>query len=158
MKRQLKKLKFLEKKRLFIIASCLAIVLPGKCQNYLIQSITPDQEIFLEPSENWRYITDATTIKKIAAIAISYQHCLAEIEIRGEQASEFRAIINGYEAALDSAKATKNIVKEIEKLSNSLTKKAAIRAWFKNAWKTIVIAISAAIIAVETAFIIYTAQ
>lgn len=134
------------------------IALPCKSQTYLIQSINPDKQIVLEPSKNWRYITDATTIKKIAAIAVSYQHCLTEIEIRAEQASEFRAIINGYQAALDSAKATKNIVKEIENLSKSLTKKAAIRAWFKNAWKTIVIAVSAAIVAVETVFIIYTAQ
>jgi hypothetical protein len=91
---------------------------------------------------------------KIAQIVVSYKGCLEEVEIRNIQTDELREKIYLLQQALDKSKETKNIFEEIDTIATKMNKKEAIEAWFKNAWKTIVIVFASAIIVAETSYIL----
>jgi len=105
-------------------------------------------------AEHYRYITDQPTMIKLAQVVVSYKGCLEEVEIRNIQADELREKIYLLQEALDKSKETKNIFEEIDTIATKISKKEAIKAWFKNAWKTIVIVFASAIIVAETSYII----
>jgi len=123
-------------------------------QNYSINSIEPGVAIELPIAEHYRYITDQPTMIKLAQVVVSYKGCLEEVEIRNIQADELREKIYLLQEALDKSKETKNIFEEIDTIATKISKKEAIKAWFKNAWKTIVIVFASAIIVAETSYII----
>jgi len=129
--------------------ACLA-----SSQNYSIQSIEPGVAINLPIAQHYRYITNQPTMTKIAEIVVRYKGCLEEVEIRNFQADELREKIYLLEQALDKSKETKNIFEEIDTISVKMNRKEAIKAWFKNAWKTIVIVFASAIIFAETSYIL----
>ncbi len=132
----------------------MAIACLGRSQNYSIKSIEPGVAINLPIARHYRYITNQATMTKIAQVVVSYKGCLEEVEVRNIQADELREKIFLLEQALKKSKETKNIFEEIDTIATKMNKKQAIKAWFKNAWKTIVIVFASAIIVAETSYII----
>ncbi len=132
----------------------MATACQGWSQNYSIQSIEPGVAINLPIAQHYRYITNQPTMTKIAQIVVSYKGCLEEVEMRNIQADELRQKIFLLQQALDKSKETKNIFEKIDTIATKMNRKQAIKAWFQNAWKTIVIVFASAIIVAETSYII----